>query len=57
MYLISQLDPEGIFGLLIEEMYPEFQKERYRTLEKLADLGLPRLRHIGDEGSLIFWEN
>ena len=57
MYLISQLDPEGIFGLLIEEMYPEFQKERYRTLEKLADLGLPRLKdYIGDEGSLIFWE-
>ena len=26
MYLISQLDPEGIFGLLIEEMYPEFEK-------------------------------
>ena len=57
MYLISQLDPEGIFGLLIEEMYPEFQKERYRTLEKLADMGLPRLKdYIGDEGSLIFWE-
>lgn len=58
MYLISQLDPEGIFGVLIDEIYPEFQKERYRTLEKLADLGLPILKdYIGNEGSLIFWEN
>ena len=57
MYLISQLDPDGIFALLIDEMHPELKNKRYRTLEKMADLGLPALRdHLQTNGSLIFWE-
>ena len=56
MYIISQLDPEGIFGLLIEEMYPEFQKERYRTLENWLTWAAKFKDYIGDEGH-HFWRN
>lgn len=57
MYLISQLDPEGVFRMLIDEIYPDLKAERYRSLEKLADIGLPELKkHISNKGTLVFWE-
>ncbi len=57
MYKISQIDPEGIFGQVISEVFPEYQKEKYRSLEKFADLGLKLMsKEILKKGSLVFWE-
>ena len=57
MYLISQLDPDGCLGLLIDEIHPQLSSEKYRSLEKLADLGLPKLRdYLATSGSIVFWE-
>ena len=58
MYLISQLDPDRVFGSLIDEVYPEVKTEKYRTLEKLADIGIPMLKEeLHQQGSLVFWED
>lgn len=57
MYLQSQLDPEGVFSRVIDEIYPELQHEKYRTLEKLADLGIIHLnKEALKTGSLVIWE-
>ena len=57
MYLISQVDPHGAFATTIEELYPDHSTEKYRLLEKLADLGsIGLLEHVSATGSLVFWE-
>jgi len=55
MYLISQFDPEGIFAAVIIDLFPEFKEEKYRFLEKFADLGMIFLqKEIDKNNSLIF---
>ena len=57
MYKVSQIDPDGIFGRVISEIYPEYELEKYRALEKFADFGLTLLSdEIAKNKSLIFWE-
>ena len=58
MYLISQVDPEGIFAKVIVELFPQYKDIKYRALEKFADLGIVYLqKEIEKNHSLIFWEN
>ena len=58
MYLISQVDPDGIFSNVIETLFPEYKNQKYRALEKFADLGMLKLKDEIDKnnGSLVFWE-
>ena len=57
MYLISQVDPDGIFATVIDELYPQFSQAKYRALEKFADLGIVEMKEeVLKTGSLIFWE-
>ena len=58
MYLISQLDPHGIFARVIGDLFPKYENTRYRALERFADLGVIALKeHINKTGSIVFWEN
>jgi len=55
MYLISQFDPESAFAAVIEELMPEYRDEKYRALEKYADLGTILLNEkVNQSGSIIF---
>ena len=57
MYLISQLDPDGVLGTVIEELFPELGKQKYRTLEKFADFGVLLLKEeLQEHSSILFWE-
>ncbi|MDA8915242.1 hypothetical protein N9J51_03160 [Alphaproteobacteria bacterium] len=57
MYLISQIDPNGVFAVTISELFPNYSENKYRALEKLADIGVPLLKqHMESNGSVIFWE-
>ena len=57
MYLISQVDPDSIFATVISELFPQYKEEKYRALEKFADLGILQLKiEIEKSASLIFWE-
>ena len=58
MYLISQLDPDGVLAELVSELYPNVKGKKFRTLEKLADIGVLMLREeVLNSGSLVFWED
>ena len=58
MYLISQIDPDGIIGKVLEEINPKVKGEKYRALEKYADLGMHILSEgIYASGKLIFWDD
>lgn len=57
MYLISQLDPDGVLATAVSELIPNVENQRYRTLEKLADRGVLLLKQeFQATGSIIFWE-
>ena len=57
MYLISQVDPNSIFAIVIAELFPEYKDQKYRALEKFADLGVQLLQEqITQNGSVVFWE-
>jgi hypothetical protein len=56
MYLISQIDPDGIIGKVIGEINPKLKASKYRALEKYADLGMHILSNgLQKTGKLIFW--
>ena len=56
IYLQSQVDPEQILGEVIAARYPQYARQRYRSLEKLADLGMLLLKKQIDHGDgLEFW--
>jgi len=58
VYLISQIDPDGIIGKVLEEINPKVKGEKYRALEKYADLGMHILSEgIYASGKLIFWDD
>ena len=55
MYLISQIDPDGIIGKVIGEINPKVKAVKYRALEKYADLGMQILSNgLQATGRLIF---
>ena len=57
MYLISQVDPDHVFGEVISARFPKYGRNRYRALEKFADVGMRLLKeHIEKNGALDFWK-
>lgn len=57
MYLISQVDPDGVLARVIKELFPNLNDQEYRSLEKFADLGAKALlEHVNQHGTLVFWE-
>lgn len=57
MYLISQLDPDGVLATVVSELFPNYQNQKYRLIERFADLGILMLQEeIKSHGSLVFWE-
>ena len=57
IYLQSQIDPNQIFGEVITAKFPQFKDQKYRSLEKFADLGMVLLKDLIDQkGGLEFWE-
>ena len=57
MYLISQIDPDGYFGVAIEELNPSLKHIKYRALEKYADLGIKLLsQKLLENGKIIYWD-
>lgn len=56
IYLQSQVDPDQNFGAVIAARFPEYSRQRYRSLEKFADKGMSILRNsIDDQDGLEFW--
>ena len=56
MYLISQFDPDNIFANVIDNLFPHLKSQKYRALEKFADLGVHRLHeHLQRSNDVVFW--
>ena len=57
MYLVSQLDPDGVLCTTVEHLYPEYASIKVRHLERLADLGVQKLvDEVGAGKGLLYWE-
>ena len=56
IYLLSQVDPDQVFGEVIAARFPKYARQKYRSLEKFADLGMSILKkQIDEQDGLAFW--